>query len=347
MSSSNFNCRFASQGCKNNNEQGFTSERGKNKHENERCYLNPKSKNYGKDQKASEERQQQHINKSIKTNTFGRCLLGDDQPISNKPINNIKIQIKPKIKSEAIQISAQPTDKLINSNLILGSEEQVITNNNANNKFLSNSENNNQIYDKIWNHINSLPDNKSVIDFISSLNDHELSRINDLQVFINTPHQDILTYELILRKEQIELELFGEIKTNNIKLKQQIELKLLGEIVTQNQTIKPIADKNDEDNEDDENKEDKEDKEAKVINTEPIDINQTIQSIEKENEDEIQEIDEIPKLNRNYLDDDVSSIEQKQIIPILNKKVKEQKSEIKPPYDKNAFKQIFKTILHK
>src|SRR5689334_19645550 len=115
MSFSNFNCLFASQGCKNNNEQGFTSERGRNKHENDRCYHNPKSKNYGKDQKASEERQQQHINKSIKINTFGTCLLVDDKPISNKPINNIKIQIKPKIKSKVIQVSDQPTDELINS----------------------------------------------------------------------------------------------------------------------------------------------------------------------------------------------------------------------------------------
>ena len=203
MSCSNFNCRFTSQGCNNNKGQGFTSERGRNKHENDICYHNLKSKNYGKDQKASEERQQQHINKSIKINTFGTCLLDNDKPISNKPINNIKIQIKPKIKSEVTQVFAQPTNELSNSNLILSCEEQVFTNNKTNNKFL-NSANKNQIYEEIWNHINSLPDNKSVIEFITSFNDHELRRINDLQIFANTPHQDILTYELVLRKEKIE-----------------------------------------------------------------------------------------------------------------------------------------------
>ena len=79
MSCSSFNCRFVSQGCKNNNGQGYNSERMRNKHEIESCFHNPKSKNYGKDQKASEARQKQRINRSIKTNIFGMRLLGDDQ----------------------------------------------------------------------------------------------------------------------------------------------------------------------------------------------------------------------------------------------------------------------------
>ena len=87
MSCSSFNCRFVSQGCKNNNGQGYNSERGRNRHEIESCFHNLKSKNYGKDQKASEERPKQHINKSTKTKTFEMCLLGDEQQ---------KIQIKPK-----------------------------------------------------------------------------------------------------------------------------------------------------------------------------------------------------------------------------------------------------------
>jgi len=44
MSNTTFNCRFMLQGCSNNKGQGFTSERGRVKHENERCYLNPKLK---------------------------------------------------------------------------------------------------------------------------------------------------------------------------------------------------------------------------------------------------------------------------------------------------------------
>src|SRR4051794_34120773 len=119
MSSSIFNCRFVSQGCTNNKGQGYTTERGRNEHETKRCYYNSQSLNYGKDQKVIEIRQQQHINESIKKKLPQGCLLsGDQQPISIKPTNNIKIQIKPKIKSEVTNVSAQPTDKFINSNLI-------------------------------------------------------------------------------------------------------------------------------------------------------------------------------------------------------------------------------------
>ena len=54
MSISMFNCWFVSQGFLNNKGQGFTSERGQIRHENERCYYNPQSLNYGKDQKVNE-----------------------------------------------------------------------------------------------------------------------------------------------------------------------------------------------------------------------------------------------------------------------------------------------------
>ena len=146
MSSSFFNCRFVSQGCTNNKGQGFTSERGRTKHENERCYYNHQSPNYGKDQKTSEMRQQQHINESIKKKLPQGCLLSDDQ----QPTNNINIQIKPKIKSEVMNISIQPTDKFINSNLKSCNnfeEHHVFTNNNIDNKILNN-ENKNQISER-------------------------------------------------------------------------------------------------------------------------------------------------------------------------------------------------------
>jgi hypothetical protein len=144
-----------SQGCTNNKGQGYTTKRCRNEHETKRCYYNTQSLNYGKDQKIIEIRQQKHINESIKKKIPQGCLLSDDQqPISIKPTNNIKIQIKPKIKSEVMNISVQPTDKFINSNLVsnksmsyelINEEHHVFTNNNMNNEFLNNIENNNQI----------------------------------------------------------------------------------------------------------------------------------------------------------------------------------------------------------
>lgn len=88
--------------------------------------------------------------------------------------------------------------------MLCSEEQRVFTNDNIDNTLLNNNENKIQIsekfnirdktFEEIWNYINSLPDNKSVIEFITSFNDYELKRINDLQVFvfINTPLQDIL-----------------------------------------------------------------------------------------------------------------------------------------------------------
>ena len=88
MSNLSFNCRLVSQGCKNNKGQGYTTDRCRNEHETKRCYYNPQSLNYGKDQKANEEKQRQHINNSIKNKLPPICFL-DNEHIKIKSIDNI------------------------------------------------------------------------------------------------------------------------------------------------------------------------------------------------------------------------------------------------------------------